>query len=325
MARKRAIGSLAAELVAKAREAAICAIRVFNDPGLSFRSENFIVLMVIAWTYLLHGYYRQKRIEYRYFEQKGKNRKFDRTKRGAFKYWELERCLNDSKSPLDKDTANNLRFLIGLRHEIEHQMTRCLDQYLSGRYQAAAMNFNHYIKSLFGARYAIDAQLGYCIQFLELSEDQFNVDASPKGIGKAVRDFIASFDGALSEDEFNSPRFAYRLLFTKKLVNRPGQADKVVEFIDPKSELAQTIGKEYWVRKEVERPKFTPKHVVAEVRKAGFAKFRVQKEHVELWKSENAKDPGKGYGVSVEGSWYWYQSWIDRCIELCQAAGDKYR
>ena len=87
-----------------------------------FKSESFIVLMVIAWTYLLHAYYRSKRVEYRYYRQKAKKRVFDRTKRGAYKYWELERCLNEEKCPLDKDTSNNLRFLIGLRHEIEHQM-----------------------------------------------------------------------------------------------------------------------------------------------------------------------------------------------------------
>ena len=80
--------------------------------------------MVIAWTYLLHAHYRAKRIDYRYFGQGPKRKKFHRTKRGAFKFWELERCLDDGKCPIDKDTANNLRFLIGLRHEVEHQMTR---------------------------------------------------------------------------------------------------------------------------------------------------------------------------------------------------------
>ena len=119
--RIRTIGSLADELLSKSRESALCAIRVFNDPHVSFKSETFIVLMNIAWTYLLHAYFRKKRVEYRYFNKEGKRRKFSRTKSGAFKYWQLEQCLNERASPIDKDTANNLRFLIGLRHEIEHQ------------------------------------------------------------------------------------------------------------------------------------------------------------------------------------------------------------
>src|SRR6516162_3833350 len=112
--RKRIIGSIKAGLVAKAREAALSAIRAYNDPATTFKSETYFVLMIIAWTYLLHAHYRSKKIEYRYFEQKAKKRIFDRTKHGAYKHWELERCLNESACPLDKETATNLRFLIGL-------------------------------------------------------------------------------------------------------------------------------------------------------------------------------------------------------------------
>ena len=67
MAKKRSIGSLKAELLKKSQEAALAAIKVFNDPLVQFKSETYIVLMVIAWTYLLHAYYRGKGIDYRYF------------------------------------------------------------------------------------------------------------------------------------------------------------------------------------------------------------------------------------------------------------------
>lgn len=324
--RNRTVGSLALELLAKSREAALCAIRVFNDPHVAFKSETFIVLMVIAWTYLLHAYYRKKRVEYRYFKQEGKKRrKFDRTAHGAFKYWELERCLNDKASPIDKDAANNLRFLIGLRHEIEHQMTRSLDNYLSGRYQACALNYNDYVKKLFGKRHGLDSHLTYSIQFIELSEEQLAGPSPQVQIPERLRTFVAEFDAGLTHDEYNSPRYSFRLLFKKKLVNRPGQADRVVEFIDPKSDLAKAIDKEYWVKKEVERAKYLPSRVAEEVRKAGFPKFRTNPEHVEMWKAEDAKNPGMGYGVKVENAWYWYDTWIARCIELCTAAGAKYK
>ena len=259
------------------------------------------------------------------FSKVGARRKFDRTKSGAFKYWELERCLNEKSSPIDKDTANNLRFLIGLRHEIEHQMTRSLDNYLSGRYQACAMNYNEYVKKLFGKRHGLDSYLTYSIQFLELSNEQLTGPSPQAEIPDRLKAYVAQYDAGLNHEEYNSPRFSYRLLFKKKLVNKPGQADSVVEFIDPNSELARTIDKEFWVKKEVERIKYLPSRVAYEVQKAGFRRFRVQPEHVAMWKEQDAKNPGKGYGVQVEGAWYWYQSWIDRCIELCTLAGDKYR
>lgn len=227
--------------------------------------------------------------------------------------------------PIDKNTANNLKFLIGLRHEIEHQMTRSLDNFLSGRYQACAINYNQYLKKLFGQKYEIDNQLTYSIQFLQLSQEQIQIHDNDIDIPPRLRAYIANFDGALTHDEYNSPKFSFRMLFKRKLVNRPGQADKVVEFIDPKSELAKKIDKEYWVKKEVERPKYRAKDVVEKVRDAGFYNFRINPEHVNMWKDEDAKNPAKGYGVEIQGVWYWYQNWIDKCIEKCKAAGDRYR
>jgi hypothetical protein len=323
--KKRSVGSIKTELVQGSRDAALTAIRTFNDPHVSFKSETFVVLMMIAWTYLLHAYYRSSCVEYRYYSQGVKRRKFDRTKNGAYKYWELERCLNDKASPIDKDTANNLRFLIGLRHEVEHQMTINLDNWLSGRYQACALNFNFYVKKLFGEQYGLDQLLAFSIQFADLTPDHEAGQKHEKALPQNFKKYIAEFDGALDHDEYNDPRFSYRMLFKRKLVNRPGQADKVIEFIDPKSELAKVIDKEFWVRKEVERQKFRASDVVDAVKRAGFTRFRVFAEHMRMWKAEDAKKTGKGYGVEIQGAWYWYQSWIDRCIELCEAAGNEYR
>lgn len=114
-------------------------------------------------------------------------------------------------------------------------------------------------------------------------------------------------------------------MFHKKFVNRAGQADRVIEFLDPNSEAAKAIDKEFWVKKEIEKPKFRPSDVVAQMQAAGFNKFRVTPEHSEMWRAEDAKREGKGYGVQIAGAWYWYQSWIDRCIELCKEAGDRYQ
>src|SRR5688572_18099135 len=120
--RNRRVHSVSDELIHKSREAALAAVQIFNNPQITFKSEMFIVLMNIGWTYMLHTYYRKHGVEYRYFVKKGKNRRFHRTAKGAYKYWELERCLNEKPCPVDRDAANNLRFLIGVRHEIEHQM-----------------------------------------------------------------------------------------------------------------------------------------------------------------------------------------------------------
>ena len=322
--RKRLIWSLREELIQKSRESALAAIKVFNDPLIYFKSETFIVLMIIAWTYLMHAYYRLKKIDYRYYKIISGRKRYDRTKYGAYKYWELERCLNDDKSPIDKDTTNNLRFLIGLRHEIEHQMTSALDGYLSGRYQACVLNYNYYLKKLFGEKYALDQYLTYSLQFVEVSKEQLPVSISEMGIPSRLKSYITAFDSSLSNKEYNDPKYSFRLVFTKKLANRLGQADKVVEFVDPNSAIAESIEKEYWVKKEVEKPKFRAKDVVIAVRSAGFPKFRIHPDHVNMWRSEDAKNPSKGYGVCIRGYWYWYENWVKKCIELCEQDKEKY-
>ena len=142
--------SIHLELLIKSREAALTAVQTFNNPLTTFKAETFIVLITIAWMYLLHAHYRRCGVEYRYFKQGPKRRKFETMRPGVFKYWELERCLNYEDCPLDQPSKQNLRFLIGLRHEIEHHKSAGSDEGFSGRYLACCLNYEWYICGLFG-------------------------------------------------------------------------------------------------------------------------------------------------------------------------------
>lgn len=316
--RYRRVHSVSDELIHKSREAALAAVQIFNNPQITFKSEMFIVLMNIAWTYMLHSYYRQHGVEYRYFKQKGKNRRFDRTAKGAYKYWELERCLNENTCPVEKDASNNLRFLIGLRHEIEHQMTTRIDASFSAKFQACCLNYNDHIKKLFGNEHAIDKHLSFSLQFSSITKDHVaQLQAQPTLPGH-IKSFVEGFEGNLTDDEFNSPKFAYRVLFVAKTASRKGQADEVIEFVQADSELAKNVNQKYTVIKETERPKLRPKTIVDTMKKEGYTKFTMH-HHTVLWQSEDAKNSTKGFGINVEGSWFWYQSWLERVREHCKA------
>ena len=121
------------QLLRHSRESVLNAVQTFNNPLTKFKTETFIVLMVIAWTYLLHAYYRPQGVEYRYLDRDSSRRKFERTGSGAFKYWELSQCLKDASCPLDRPTKSNLRFLIGLRNEIEQHNSAGVDEALTGK------------------------------------------------------------------------------------------------------------------------------------------------------------------------------------------------
>ncbi len=321
--RNRSLYSVKKALIDKSKEAALAAVQTFNNPLVTFKSETYIVLMVVAWTYLLHAYYRSASVEYRYVKKRGKRRTFDRTESGAHRYWDLARSLKARECPLDGPTSANLRFLIGLRNEIEHHMPPALDDYLSSRYVACALNYEFWLTKLFGDRHSLNSAVTVAIQFRDVSRAPA-APALEAALPATVGRFIRSFDEALSESDFNSERFAYRLLFVRQAVGKRGQADRVIEFIPPDSDLANTIEHEHWALREVERPKFRPTDVVERLRAAGFASFGLQR-HIEIWKRLNGKNPALGYGVEVAGVWYWYARWVDRVTEECQAADPLYR
>ncbi len=314
--RKRKVWSVQNELLVKSREAMLCAVQIFNNPNVVFKSESFIMLSNVAWTYLLHSCYRKNKIDYRYFKQKESRKKYDKTKRGSFKYWELERCLDDSRCPVDSIPKANLKFLIGLRHEIEHQMTTRIDDYLSARFQACCLNYNHYIKKLFGNENGIDKYLSFSLQFSSISEDHAKQLKEFTELPKNISSYINDFDAAVSEEDFNNPQYSYRVLYVPKTANNKGQADKVIEFIKADSPEAEGLNKEYRIIRDREKPKFLPTEVVDKMKAKGFKGFGMH-QHTQLWKKLNAKDEAKGFGVSVAGFWYWYDNWIKEVERFC--------
>lgn len=132
-----------------------------------------------------------------------------------------------------------------------------------------------------------------------------------------IQKFIDGFDGHLSPDEFNSPRFAYRVLFVPKTANNKGQADQVIEFIKADSELAQQINAKYAVIKETERDKFRPAQIVKLMQEEGFPGFNIH-AHTQLWQAMDAKNPKHAYGTQVVKQWYWYKKWVDAVRNYCQ-------
>jgi hypothetical protein len=321
--KKRRIGSVKNELIKKSKEAMLTAVQIFNNPNIQFKSESFMVLAIISWTYLLHAYYRDKKIEYRYFEQKKQRKKFDTTKHGAYKYWEFERCLDNKNSPIDKVTSSNLKFLIGLRNEIEHQMTTRIDDLLSARFQACCLNYNTYLKKLFPSQHGIEKHLSFSLQFSSLSEKQLDQLMDYKDLPQNIATYIQNFDKELSEDDFNDSKFSYRVFFVPKTANRKGQADKVIEFIPANSAIAKGMNREYVIVKDKEKIKYSAGDIWKGMQKIGHKKFGVY-QHTKLWQTENAKDPAKGYGITIVKTWYWYDSWKSFVIKHCEENKDEY-
>ncbi|PCF90037.1 DUF3644 domain-containing protein [Sphingopyxis terrae subsp. ummariensis] len=295
------------ELLIKAREAMIAAVHTFNSGGLLFRAEIFIVTAIIAWTYLMHAYYRREGVDYRY-RRAGL---VQTTPNGAEKYWELGQCIATGACPLDHGAINNLKFLLEIRHEIEHRATNRIDDALSAKLQACCLNFNDAIKSLFGAQFALERRLPIALQFVTFDGSQRALLAG-ENLPAHIATAMDNFHNGLTEDEQKDPRFRYRVAFVPKVTGRATNADLAIDFVRPGSPEAAAV--ERVLLKEVERQKYLPSQIVTMVREAGYPHFNMF-DHTKLAQQLDARNPAKGYGVLVANAWYWYEGWFEKVIE----------
>lgn len=307
------------ELLIKSREAMLSAVQGYNNPTTTFKSEIFIVTVVIAWTYLLHWHFGKKRIDYLHKKSDGSVLK---TKHGADKHWELDTCLGNLHCPLDDPTKENLRFLIEIRHEIEHQMTLRIDETISAKLQACCLNYNRAIKALCGDRYGLDGELGFALQFSRIEPEQRNMLLKDMGLPANIVAMQTAFEASLSEATIRDSRYAYRVALVEVAANSRGKADRVIEFV--KSDGEQTEDVERVIFKLTEKPKLKPAQIVKKMQEAGFSEFK-EHHHSNLWKSMNARDPKKGYGVFLkENDWWWYENWLERVQAHCEEHREKY-
>lgn len=308
------------ELLIKAREAMIAAVHAFNGVGLTFRTELFIVTAVIAWTYLLHAYYRREGVDCRYKDAQGVVKT---TKQGGDLYWELGYCLRHAKSPVGAAAVQNLEFLLELRHEIEHRSTSRIDDAVSAKLQACCINFNDLLKSLFGAQYALERRLPLALQFSTFDLDQRALLKKASTLPPRIAAMADAFHAGMTDAEQADPAFAYRVAFIPKVGARASASDQSIEFIRPDSvegrEITQVL------LKDVDKRRYSPTQIVEAMHAEGFPRFRLR-DHTELWQSLSAKEQGKGFGKAgvYKGSWEWFDSWLVRVRAHCQEHVERY-
>lgn len=310
------------ELLIKAREAMIAAVHSFNSAGLTFRAELFIVTAIIAWTYLLHAWFKREGIDYRHTKNQNGQRAIVKTPSGADKYWELGECLKHPHCPVEQGARDNLMFLFELRHEIEHRSTNRIDDAVSAKLQACCINFNDAIKQLFGVQYALERRLPIALQFVTFSPDQRAMLKKASGLPRHIATMMDGFEDRLTPERQADPRYAFRVYMVGRTANRAPSADLAVEIVPSGSAVEEKFN---ITLKEVEKMKYLPSDIVNQMKAEGWDKFTMDC-HTKLWKKLDAKNPAKGYGsIAVGKTWCWYDNWLNRVREECQQHPARYR
>ena len=196
-------------LLHKAKEFALLAVSVYNNPYTEFKSYGYIVNIVIAYTSLFHAIFEKRGEAYFYLNDDGTPQKVD----GDEKAWELGKCAEVYWQGVMSPEKANLEFLIGLRNKIEHRSLPAIDLAVAGECQSALSNFESILVEEFGDEHALTANLAFSMQLTRISE-QAQIDALKqlqKENYKVVREFMETYRNDLNDEVVQSQNIRRQL------------------------------------------------------------------------------------------------------------------
>jgi Protein of unknown function (DUF3644) len=214
----------------KAREAVLSAVDNYNRPGSGFRSANYIVLMIIAWTALFHAIFAKRKIKP--FYRKKNSRRFERID-GDYRTWELKECLGQYFKDTNPPQRKNLELFITLRNKIEHRFLPELDVDIFGECQAMLMNCEALLCEIFGEKQALSASLAFALQFSKttIAVQQKAMREAGKQHLQSVRRYVDKFRSSLGDDVASDQTYSYKVFLIPKVGSHAKSSDIAVEFV----------------------------------------------------------------------------------------------
>lgn len=284
---------------------ALTAVETYNRPRTKFRMENYIILMIIAWTKLFHAYF-QATIGERYFykEKNGRYKIID----GEKKAWELKECIkhyqkNNQNNRLSDAIVANLNFFVGIRNKIEHRYwtSSALDIMLFGECQSLLYNYENLLMSLFGDDYSINTCLAYALQFSHLRSNE-QLSAQKDLLSKDMQDikrYVDKYKTDLAQNVYDSQEYSIKLLQIPKISNT-NRSDLAVEFVnwnslsDDDKENYQKVAaiiKDKIIKQTVSNANMLKPIDVRNAIKEKTGEEISQNNHTDLWKAFQVRPP----------------------------------
>ena len=331
------------EHLEKCRTLAVSAVEAYNRPGPRFRTAQYLILMIIAWTALFHAiFYRRGRRPW--YRRRGVQAVRYVKVDGEPKYWDLSECLTQYFGSRTPPERKNLEFLIGLRNKIEHRHLPDLDVPLYGECQACLLNLEDLIVKEFGAGFALQEQLAVSLQFSRTTPLQKRAAAKrlASTAAKSVVDYIESFRGRLPTTVLNSMAYSFSVFLVPKVANRANAADASVEFVrvdEASEEELQRLEKLNVLIREKQIPianldLLKPSQVLDKL-EASLGYRPTMNAHTDAWKYFGVRpqygDPHPEHTQAdfcvldrAHGDYLYTQAWVNR-LESAFASRDRYR
>lgn len=215
---------LVKQLLKKAKDSALLAVEFYNKPAVSFKSEGFITMMLIAWNALFHAYFIKNRYKpffrkksgrskprFEVIEEKLPNGKIIKEK----KWWDISQCVKEYfKNNNDNPIRKNLEFFIPLRNMIVHRNLPELDDTIYGECQALLLNFNNFLERNLGIKYSIKNSLSISLQMVNLPKNilEASKDEIKKKNANNIIEFIKIYRSSLTTEQFESPEYSFKAI-----------------------------------------------------------------------------------------------------------------
>lgn len=319
-------------------DAALLAVEVYNKPRTTFRSQAYIVLMIIAWTRLFHAYFNKTIGNTYYYKDKNGHYKLIDKKTKERKAWELRTCIQKYGS-LSEPVKANLDFFIGLRNKIEHRNVteRQVDTKIFGECQSLLCNYENLLIQIFGEEYALNESLVFSLQFSYMrpkEQRQANKNVLSSEM-KEIRSYIENYRSTIRDEIFNSQEYSIKLIQIPKVSNT-NRNDLAIEFV--RLDELDSADKERYQQiitliKGIEVPtegknvgRFLPKQVVEKVGERIRRNF-VYHDHQALYTIFSVRPPGKDPKPDRTNTKYchydfankkyvYQESWVDFIVKL---------
>ncbi len=217
----------------KAREAALAAVQHYNNPTTVFRSDNYIVLMTIAFTSLFQSVFERDGVDYTVYDRKTGNAKT--VAGGKPMLWDVIQSAKHYEEVPNSPVVENIGFLRRIRNEIEHRGFRItgIDVDLCGHCQAMLMNFESILVNEFTPYYSLKTSLALP---LHLSGDRpAQTVESTRDVHRKeyeeLKSVMNQFHANLEDDVLSDPSFCFRVWLIPKSANRAKSSDMSIEFV----------------------------------------------------------------------------------------------
>ena len=210
------------ERLIRAREAMILAVQLFNSAAFRFKTEVFSVLVNIAWTYLLHEFYKRKKVKI--VQKNGRSLL-------------LSQMVERPDCPLSDGAKNNLRSLKTIRDEVEHKLLGKSDVKWLGLFQACCLNFDEAMCKLFGEQLTLAHELSIALQFSRMNVEQLSL-LHKYEIPSYIEAVDARLNEKLSENELADLEYQFRVIYT---MDSASKSRSHFEFVRPGSEEGKEI------------------------------------------------------------------------------------